>query len=186
MTAPGCSPNCREAHDRSDTVARELDRCWWLGIVFVAAACALAYPAYTVTRLFWIPAALAAWFGTYQTIYSKGCSSCGAPREDGAAAPTLDAVQRATRRRMAHQFLVAAIVLAAISAWFLPLLWPLTAMRSWVGSRRRSMSPCGPDTWAAPRSVPFPVGWWDTLSLRDALLLSGEMHARDDSPRRSA
>jgi hypothetical protein len=134
MTTPGCSSNCCETHDHSTTVARELNRRWWLGIVFIAAACALAYPAYTVTRWFWLPAALAAWFGTYQTIYSKGCSSCGAPRENGAAAPRLNAVQRATRRRMAHQFLAAMIVLAAISAWFLPLLWPLTAIVGWFAA----------------------------------------------------
>ena len=58
-----------------------------------------------------------------QTIYSKACSSCGAP-----PASELTPVQQATRLRMAHQFLAATIVLAGVSGWLLPLLWPPTAI----------------------------------------------------------
>lgn len=132
MAASCCSSSCREAHDHSSGLQRELNVRWWIGITFVAAACALGYPAYTVSGWFWVPAAIAAWFGTYQTIYSKGCASCGAAREGDDTRPLeLTPVQQATRLRMAHQFLAATIVLAAISGWLLPLLWPLTAIAGW-------------------------------------------------------
>src|SRR5215475_16059175 len=135
MSTLSCSSSCHEAHDHSGALQRELRRRWWLGIVFVATSCAFAYAAYSVTALFWIPSTLAAWYGTYQTIYSKGCSSCGAPREDGdTAPPLLNPIQRATRRRVAHQFLAATTVLAAITVSFLPVLWPLTAIVGWFAA----------------------------------------------------
>jgi hypothetical protein len=130
-----CSTSCREAHDHSSGLQRELNLRWWIGIVFVAASCALAYPAYTISAWFWIPAALSAWFGTYQTIYSKGCASCGAARESGDGTPLeLTPVNQSTRLRMAHQFLGATIVLAGVSSWLLPLLWPLTAIAGWFAA----------------------------------------------------
>ncbi len=131
MDAPGCSPSCCGAHAQGLSVDRELDRRWWIGIGLIVSACALAYTAYIVSGWWWIPAALAAWFGTYQTIYSKGCASCGAPSEGAEEPPKLNARQRATRLRIAHQFLVVAAALAAISAMLLPLLWPLVAIAGW-------------------------------------------------------
>jgi hypothetical protein len=128
-----CSSNaCCEAHDHPRGLQRALNMRWWIGIVFVAVSCALAYPACTVSAWFWVPAAIAVWFGTCQTIYSKGCASCGAARERDDATPLeLTAAQQATRLRMAHQFLGSTIVLAAFSGWWLPLLWPLTAIAGW-------------------------------------------------------
>lgn len=132
MAGSCCSSRCREAHDHSSALLRELKVRWWIGIMFVGAACALGYPAYTVSAWFWIPSAIAAWFGTYQTIYSKGCVSCGAGREgDDVTASELTPVQQATRLRLARQFLGTTIVLAVISGWLLPLLWPLTAIAAW-------------------------------------------------------
>ena len=132
MDASCCSSDCCQPQEHS-ALKRELDRRWWLGIVFVAVACAVAYPAYAISAWFWIPSALAAWFGTYQTIYSKGCASCGAEREDAEGPAKLNEKQRATRLKMANQFLVAAIVLTAISLW-LPILWPLTAIAGWFAA----------------------------------------------------
>ena len=114
---------------------RELNVRWWIGIMFIGATCALVYPAYTVSAWFWIPAAIAGWFGTYQTIYSKGCASCGAAREGDHTTPLeLTPVQQATRLRLAHWFLVATIVLAAVSGWVLAVLWPLTAIAGWFAA----------------------------------------------------
>ena len=127
-----CSTSCREAHDHAGDLHRELNVRWWIGSVFVAGSCALAYLAYVVSAWFWLPAAAAAWFGAYQAIYSKGCASCGAPQEAGDDTPSrLNPVQQTTRLRMAHQFLVATMVLAAISARWLPVLWPLAAIAGW-------------------------------------------------------
>jgi hypothetical protein len=130
-----CSVGCREAHSHSSTLQRELNLRWWIGIVFVVAACILAYFAYTVSAWFWIVSAVAVWFGTYQTIYSKGCASCGAPREAGDDAPVeLTKVQQATRLRLAHQFLVATIALAIVAGYLLPVLWPLAAITGWFAA----------------------------------------------------
>lgn len=130
-----CSTGCREAHDHSSGLERELNLRWWIGLAFVLASCALAYPAYTLSAWFWIPAALSAWFGTYQTIYSKGCASCGAAPEAGDETPVeLTPVQQATRLRMAHRFLAAAIVLAFVSASLLHVLWPLAAIAGWFAA----------------------------------------------------
>jgi hypothetical protein len=127
-----CSASCCDADEHPAGLQPELTLRWWIGITFVAVACSLAYPAYTVSAWFWVAAALAAWFGTYQTIYSKGCASCGAPREgEDPASLELTPVQQSTRVRMAHQFLAATILLGAVSAWFLPLLWPVTAIAGW-------------------------------------------------------
>jgi hypothetical protein len=132
MAGACCSASCREAHDHSSGLQRELNARWWIGVAFVAASCVLAYPAYTVSAWFWIAAAMSAWFGTYQTIYSKGCASCGAPREVGDETPLeLTPVQQATRLRMAHQFLAATVALAGVSGWLFPVLWPLTAIAGW-------------------------------------------------------
>jgi hypothetical protein len=132
MAGSCCSSSCREAHDHSSGLQHELTARWWIGITFVAAACAVAYPAYIVSAWFWFPAAMAAWFGTYQTIYSKGCASCGAAREGDDATPLeLSPVQQATRLRMAHQFLAATVVLAVASGWLLAVLWPVTAIAGW-------------------------------------------------------
>jgi hypothetical protein len=132
MAGSCCSSDCRDAHDHASGLQRELNVRWWIGIMFVAVSCALVYPAYTLSVWFWIPAAIAGWFGTYQTIYSKGCASCGAALE-GADTKSLEltAVQQSTRLRMAHQFLGASIVLAAVSGWLVPVLWPLTAIAGW-------------------------------------------------------
>ena len=127
-----CSSGCCQSQDHSART-RELNRRWWLGIAFVAMACAIAHPACTISAWFWIPSALAAWLGTYQTIYSKGCTSCRAKRADAGGPLILNEKQRATRLKMAQQFLGATIVLAAISFW-LPMLWPLTAIAGWFAA----------------------------------------------------
>lgn len=134
MDVSGCPPVCCGAHAQELSIDRELNRRWWIGIGFVVSACALAYAAYTVSGWCWIPAALAAWFGTYQTIYSKGCASCGASNQGAEEPPKLNARQRAMRLRMAHQFLAVAAALAAISAALLPLLWPLAAIAGWFAA----------------------------------------------------
>lgn len=132
MAGSCCSESCRDAQDPSSRLHRELDTRWRVGIACIAGSCGVAYLAYALSAWFWIPAALVAWFGTYQTIYSKGCASCGAPREAGDGAPLeLSPVQRATRLRMAHQFLAATIMFSAVSVYLLPVLWPLTAIAGW-------------------------------------------------------
>jgi hypothetical protein len=101
----------------------------------IAAACGLAYLAYTVTAWMWIPCALLAWYGTYQTIYSRGCGGCGALHSGtGAEDETLTNAQRARRRRMAHGFLIAAVALALTAAIVLPALWPLAAIAGWFAA----------------------------------------------------
>jgi hypothetical protein len=130
-----CATSCREAQDHSSGLQRALILRWWIGIAFVVVSCALTYPAYTVSAWCWVPAAMSAWFGTYQTICSKGCSSCGAPQGVGDKNPLeLTPVQQATRLRMAHQFLAATVVLAVVSGWLLPVLWPLTAIAAWFAA----------------------------------------------------
>jgi hypothetical protein len=129
------STSCSEAHAHRSGLQHELNVRWWIGIVFVAASCALVYLAYTVSAWFWTAAAMAAWFGTYQTIYSKGCSSCGAPQKAGdGSLPELTPGQQATRLRIAHQFLAATIVLAGVSGWLLPAVWPLTTIAGWFAA----------------------------------------------------
>jgi fatty acid desaturase len=131
MAASCCSSDCRGAHDHPGALERELNLRWWIGVAIVVASCAFAYGAYAYNPLLWIPAALAAWFGTYQTIYSKGCSSCGAPGDLASGPQHLNDMQRATRLEMANRFLAAAVILAAIAGWVLPLLWPLAAIAGW-------------------------------------------------------
>jgi hypothetical protein len=133
MNAPGCSSSCCRTNVQESPIDRELKCRWWIGRGFIVSACSLAYPAYTVSGWFWIPAALAAWFGTWQTIFSKGCGSCGASSTDRAV-PKLNPRQRATRLSVAHRFLAATAILAAISAALLPALWPLTAVAGWFAA----------------------------------------------------
>ncbi|HVN28052.1 MAG TPA: hypothetical protein VMT64_06170 [Candidatus Binataceae bacterium] len=133
MSASCCSAGCGEGHDHS-ALEQELNRRWWIGVALVMSACAIGYFAHAISAWLWIPSALTAWFGTYQTIYSKGCASCGAPREENAEPARLNKKQRTTRLRMAHQFLAATIVFGAISAFLLPLLWPLTAITGWFAA----------------------------------------------------
>jgi hypothetical protein len=135
MDTPNCSPGCCDIHSHSPTLRRELNLRWWFGITIVAASCAMAYAAYSFSALFWIPCAAAAWYGTYNTIYSKGCAGCGGSlTEEASEPPQLNALQRATRRGMAHRFLAAAIVIAAGAAAVLPILWPLAAIAGWFAA----------------------------------------------------
>ena len=132
MTESTCSLGCQETHRESAGLGRELRvrRCVGLGLI--AASCGAAYLAYTVSAWLWIPCALFAWFGTYQTIYSRGCGGCGAPRrETSGEDEILTGAQRARRRRMAHGFLAAAVVLALTASLGLPALWPLAVIAGW-------------------------------------------------------
>jgi hypothetical protein len=134
MTLQSCSSSCRRAHAEPGALERELGRRKWVGRVLIAVSCALAYAAYDLTAVLWLPCALAAWYGTYQMIYSKGCAVCGAPREGMRESPKLNAAQHATRRRMAHGFLVATAALALMAAGLLPLFWPLAAIAGWFAA----------------------------------------------------
>jgi hypothetical protein len=133
MTGSTCSQDCREAF-REPALGRELRVRRWLGLALIAAACGVAYLAYTVSAWIWIPCALLAWYGTYQTIYSRGCGGCGAPRPGTGGDETLTNAQCARRRRMAHGFLAAAVVLALTAAIVLPALWPLAAIAGWFAA----------------------------------------------------
>lgn len=134
MATPGCSVECCGTDTNPGPLSAELRVRWWVGVVLVAGSCALAYGAHSTTAWLWGPAALAAWYGTYQTVYSKGCSSCGAAAENDVARPILDERQRSIRRRMAHQFLVASAIVALLAWWMLPLLWPLAAIAGWFAA----------------------------------------------------
>lgn len=129
-----CSSSCREAHDATDSLGRELRLRKWLGILWVAGSCGLAYLAYTRLTWLWLPCALAGWFGTYQTLYSKGCTACGAPQAEDVGPLELTRAQRAGRRRMAYGFLAGAAGLALAAAKILALFWPLAAIAAWFGA----------------------------------------------------
>jgi hypothetical protein len=135
MTKSTCSLGCRDTHPETATLARELRARKWLGFALIGASCGIAYLAYTVSAWLWIPCALLAWFGTYQTIYGNGCGGCGAPRaENTDEDDVLTDAQRARRRRMAHGFLAATLVLALTAARVLPALWPPAAIAGWFAA----------------------------------------------------
>lgn len=134
MDAQNCAAGCCGAETRTRGLQRELTPRWWTGVALVVGSSVLACAAHVLSSLPWIPTALAAWYGTYQTIYSRGRSSCGAPIDEGAGPAELDSVQRSTRLRMAHKFLAVSMTFAVLAATFLPLLWPVAAITGWFAA----------------------------------------------------
>jgi hypothetical protein len=130
-----CSTGCCARHDHSSGMQHELNARRCIGVVLVSVSCALSYSACTISAWFWIPAAMAAWLGTYQAIYSKGCTSCGAASDICDRRPVeLTPFQQAARLRMAHRFLAAAIFFAVVSSGLLSALWPLSAIAGWFAA----------------------------------------------------
>jgi hypothetical protein len=80
----------------------------------------------------WPLAALAAAFGTYRFVRSRGCaigSPAGAPRGAG-----LDAGGRRARRRRGTQFGALGLLLAALAYCDFAILWPAAGIALWFGA----------------------------------------------------
>ena len=120
----------------NDTLARrEMRIRLWAGWAIVGLSCGIAYAASTYSAFLWPVAALAAWFGAYQTVYSVGCRQ-GDGTSETETSTQLNPMQRRQRLRMGLGFLAATLVLGRLAALgvALALLWPLAGIAFWFGT----------------------------------------------------
>jgi hypothetical protein len=130
--ASSCSIHCPETRAHPSGLRYELNVRRRIGMLFVFISCGLAYSAIVLSTWFWIPVAIAACFGTYQTVSSNGCLLRGSSSDTTEHRPLeLTPYQSAFRLRIAHRLFAATIMLAAVSSYLLPALWPLAAIAGW-------------------------------------------------------
>lgn len=129
----GSSCGCGTAGQSADGESARLVRSRsWLALGSLAGSCGLACAAVTVSALAWPFAALAAGFGAYWIVRSRGCGVGTA--SDAAAGRGLDAADRRARKQRGAQFLALGVVLAAVACCDSAFLWPPAGLALWFGA----------------------------------------------------